>query len=396
MLVDVFVESYPKPPRGIWLDLDATDDPLHGQQEGRFFHGYYKCYCYLPLYIFCGDHLLCARLRPSNIDGAAGSVDELTRIVAQIRESWPTTRIVIRGDSGFCRDAIMSWCEDNDVDYVLGLARNARLVRVLGETMQDAQRAHEHTGQAARRFLDFTCQTRKSWSRRRRVVGKGRVSVERTEPPVCGDQLSTRRAGARRLYVATLVALTIAANAVAAVRRAVGRRLLEKPPSVAGNVQRDGRVTPVPSSRAAHQPSVSSGNDGFTNVRSTMTSLTQTRVCGCCGDVMTRIGEKTSEQVDVIPMQVYVNVHHRPTCSCSHDLPAKLLQVSDRHLSERGLLISEGTIVDATIVAASPSTKNQARSRDPEMKQTKKGNQWYFGMKAHVGTDPNGLVHTTI
>ena len=172
LLVDVFVESYPKPPREIWLDLDATDDPLHGQQEGGFFHGYYKCYCYLPLYIFCGDHLLCARLRPSNIDGAAGSVDELTRIVAQIRESWPTTRIVIRGDSGFCRDAIMSWCEDNDVDYVLGLARNARLVRVLGETMQDAQRAHEHTGQAARRFLDFTCQTRKSWTRRRRVVGK--------------------------------------------------------------------------------------------------------------------------------------------------------------------------------------------------------------------------------
>ena len=99
LLVDVFVESYPKPPREIWLDLDATDDPLHGQQEGRFFHGYYKCYCYLPLYISCGDHLLCARLRPSNIDGAAGSLDELTRIVAQIRESWPTTRIVIRGDS---------------------------------------------------------------------------------------------------------------------------------------------------------------------------------------------------------------------------------------------------------------------------------------------------------
>ena len=200
LLVDVFVESYPKPPREIWLDLDATDDPLHGQQEGGFFHGYYKCYCYLPLYIFCGDHLLCARLRPSNIDGAAGSVDELTRIVAQIRESWPTTRIVIRGDSGFCRDAIMSWCEDNDVDYVLGLARNARLVRVLGETMQDAQRAHEHTGQAARRFLDFTCQTRKSWTRRRRVVGKAEYLSKGPNPRFVVTRLSRRRAGARRLY----------------------------------------------------------------------------------------------------------------------------------------------------------------------------------------------------
>ena len=174
--------------------------PLHGQQEGGFFHGYYKCYCYLPLYIFCGDHLLCARLRPSNIDGAAGSVDELTRIVAQIRESWPTTRIVIRGDSGFCRDAIMSWCEDNDVDYVLGLARNARLVRVLGETMQDAQRAHEHTGQAARRFLDFTCQTRKSWTRRRRVVGKAEYLSKGPNPRFVVTSLSRRRAGARRLY----------------------------------------------------------------------------------------------------------------------------------------------------------------------------------------------------
>ena len=106
LLVDVFLESQRKPPREIWLDLDATDDPLHGHQEGRFFHGYYRCYCYLLLYIFCGEHLLCARLRPSNQGASAGSVEELERIVGQIRGRWPKTRIVIRGDAGFCREAI--------------------------------------------------------------------------------------------------------------------------------------------------------------------------------------------------------------------------------------------------------------------------------------------------
>src|SRR5699024_7768198 len=120
LLVDLFIESHKRPPREIWLDLDATDDPLHGHQEGRFFHGYYRCYCYLPLYIFCGEHLLCARLRSSNADGAAGSVDELERIVGQVRQHWPKTRIIIRGDSGFCRENIMTWCEAHDVDYLLG------------------------------------------------------------------------------------------------------------------------------------------------------------------------------------------------------------------------------------------------------------------------------------
>ncbi len=200
LLVDVFIESYDKPPREIWLDLDATDDPLHGQQEGRFFHGYYKCYCYLPLYIFCGEHLLCARLRSSNIDGAAGSVDELTRIVDQIRAHWPNTRIVIRGDSGFCREAIMGWCEDNDVGYVLGLARNSRLVRVLGESMQKAKQAHQHTGRAARRFLDFTYRTRKSWSRSRRVVGKAEYLHKGENPRFVVTSLPSHRASARRLY----------------------------------------------------------------------------------------------------------------------------------------------------------------------------------------------------
>lgn len=200
LMVDVFVESYSRPPREIWLDLDATDDPLHGHQEGRFFHGYYRCYCYLPLYIFCGEHLLCARLRPSNRDGAAGSVEELERIVMQIRARWPTTRIVIRGDSGFCRDAIMSWCEAHGVGYVLGLARNARLYRALGKEMAEAQAEHEESGQPARRFRDFRYRTRKSWSCERRVVGKAEYLPGKANPRFVVTNLPVSRAGAKRLY----------------------------------------------------------------------------------------------------------------------------------------------------------------------------------------------------
>ncbi|PXX99351.1 IS1380 family transposase [Halomonas sp. LBP4] len=200
LLVDVFLESYATPPREIWLDLDATDDPLHGHQEGRFFHGYYRCYCYLPLYIFCGEHLLCARLRPSNVDGAAGSVEELARIVAQIRGRWPTTRIVIRGDSGFCRDAIMSWCEAHEVGYVLGLARNQRLYRALGREMAEAHAEHEQTGRPARRFRDFRYRTRKSWSCERRVIGKAEYLPGKANPRFVVTNLPIRRAGARELY----------------------------------------------------------------------------------------------------------------------------------------------------------------------------------------------------
>jgi hypothetical protein len=200
LLVDLFLESYPKAPREIWLDLDATDDPLHGHQEGRFFHGYYRCYCYLPLYIFCGEHLLCARLRPSNHDGAAGSVEELAPIVTQIRTRWPKTRIVIRGDSGFCREAIMAWCEANDVRYVLGLARNQRLQRALGKEMEDARMAHERTGKPARRFRDLHYRTRKSWSRERRVVGKAEYLPNKANPRFVVTNLPIRRAGAKRLY----------------------------------------------------------------------------------------------------------------------------------------------------------------------------------------------------
>ncbi|MEQ8689446.1 MAG: IS1380 family transposase [Pseudomonadales bacterium] len=200
LLVDLFIESYEKPPREIWLDLDATDDPLHGHQEGRFFHGYYYHYCYLPLYIFSGEHLLCARLRSSNQDGAAGSVEELQRIINQIRASWPKTRIIIRGDSGFCRDAIMSWCEDNHVGYVLGLARNKRLHRALGREMAEAHAEHEMSGKSARRFRDFRYRTRKSWSTERRVVGKAEVLPGKANPRFVVTNLPVSRAGAKRLY----------------------------------------------------------------------------------------------------------------------------------------------------------------------------------------------------
>ena len=188
LLVGLFMESHAKAPREIWLDLDATDDPLHGDQEGRFFHGYYRCYCYLPLYIFCGGHLLCARLRPSDRDAAAGAVDELQPIVSQLRRHWPKTRIVIRGDAGFCRDAIMSWCEEHDVDYVLGLARNARLVRALGCALHEARTvhgAHRQAGAALPGLRLSHAQVVEPYAAR---SGQGGASVEGGEPALRGDQ----------------------------------------------------------------------------------------------------------------------------------------------------------------------------------------------------------------
>jgi len=172
LLVDVFLDSYRRPPKRIVLDADATDDPVHGAQEGRFFHGYYGHYCYLPLYIFCGHHLLCARLREANIDACAGTVEELQRIVAQIRKRWPKVQIVLRGDSGFCREHIMRWCEQHQVDYVLGLAKNERLIHRIEAEQAQAHAQFQASGQAARVYKDFLYQTRDSWSRRRRVIGK--------------------------------------------------------------------------------------------------------------------------------------------------------------------------------------------------------------------------------
>jgi hypothetical protein len=196
----IFLQSYRTPPEQIILDLDATDDPIHGEQLGRFFHGYYQEYCYLPLYIFCGEHLLCARLRPSNLDASTGSVKQLDRIVWRIRQAWPQVHIIIRADSGFCREAIMHWCETHGVDYLLGLAKNERLKRDLAAEMEQAQEQYRQTGQAARVFKDFVYQTRKSWSRTRRVIGKAEYLAKGENPRFVVTSLSADEVDARTLY----------------------------------------------------------------------------------------------------------------------------------------------------------------------------------------------------
>jgi Transposase DDE domain group 1 len=200
LFVTLFLESYAKAPEEIVLDLDATDDPLHGDQEGRFFHGYYDHYCYLPLYIFCGRHLLCAKLRPANIDGAAGAKEEVERIVAQIRARWPETRIILRADSGFAREGLMAWCEGNGVDYVFGLARNGRLERWLQPTLERVAEQVAVRGQAAREFLERSYRTLTSWSCARRVVGKAEVTTLGSNPRFVVTSLSVQAWDARALY----------------------------------------------------------------------------------------------------------------------------------------------------------------------------------------------------
>ncbi|MBU6406902.1 MAG: IS1380 family transposase [Alphaproteobacteria bacterium] len=200
LFVDLFMESQPQAPGQIILDLDATDDPLHGHQEGRFFHGYYDGYCYLPLYIFCGRHLLAAKLRPANIDGAAGALEEVIRITKQIRQRWPRTRILLRADSGFCRNDLMEWCENNRVDYVFGLARNARLVETISKELQQAEKKSLSSGRAERVFKDFTWSTLKSWSRERRVIAKAEWTQGEANPRFVVTSLKPRERGARPLY----------------------------------------------------------------------------------------------------------------------------------------------------------------------------------------------------
>ncbi|MBD3853426.1 MAG: IS1380 family transposase [Acidobacteria bacterium] len=198
--VDTFLDAYPKPQKRIILDFDATDDPLHGEQEGRFFHGYYGCYCYLPLYVFCDDHLLCARLRPSNIDAAKGSLEELERIVGQIRERWSDVQIIVRGDSGFARDDLMTWCEENGVDFIFGLARNNRLVKKIAKQLKRAKKRFWKTGRAARCYRDFRYRTLKSWSRTRRVVGKAEQLSKGENPRFVVSSLSKEEFTAQALY----------------------------------------------------------------------------------------------------------------------------------------------------------------------------------------------------
>lgn len=198
--VDTFLRAHREAPDRIILDFDATDDPLHGDQEGSFFNGYYDCYCYMPLYVFCGDHLLCARLRPSNIDGSLGAEAELERMVTQIREQWPDVQIILRGDSGFCRSALMDWCDENGVDYILGLSRSSRLVAKIAKQMKKAKKKFWKTQESARYYRDFKFRTLTSWSRSRRVVGKAEQLRGKENPRFVVTSLSKEECPAQELY----------------------------------------------------------------------------------------------------------------------------------------------------------------------------------------------------
>ncbi len=200
LFVGVFLDSYAEPPKEIVLDFDATDDPLHGKQEGRFFHGYYKEYCYLPLYVFCGDHLLVAKLRRADIDASAGTEEVLAWLVAMIRSRWPDVHIIVRGDSGFCRDGIMAWCEGNTVDYVLGLAKNSRLTASIADELSRAEARWRESGEPARVFKDMRYRTLKSWSRERRVVAKAEHLDGGANPRYVVTSMGAARWAAKPLY----------------------------------------------------------------------------------------------------------------------------------------------------------------------------------------------------
>lgn len=204
VLVKVFIESYQKAPDQIILDIDSTDLPLHGKQEGRFFHGYYDNYCYLPLYIFCGEQVLCARLREANHDAAFGSLAEIQRIVAQLRAVWPEVKIILRGDSGFCRNELMSWCEAHRVDFVFGMARNQRLRRIIGAEMHAATQQWKETGKPARVFREFSYQTKKTkkggWDRERRVAAKAEHIDGKENPRFVVTSLTSEEWAAQALY----------------------------------------------------------------------------------------------------------------------------------------------------------------------------------------------------
>jgi hypothetical protein len=189
-----------KKPQQIIIDVDATDDPVHGNQEGRFFHGYYNCYCYLPLYIFCEGYLLSARLRSSNIDASLDTDTELERIVAHIREQWPQVKIIVRGDSGFAREWLMAWCEDNGVEYLFGLAKNNRVKKAIGAEMQQARLQYADTGEPSRVYGELRYRTRKSWSRQRRVIGKAEYLCGGENPRFVVTSLDSHQWPAQALY----------------------------------------------------------------------------------------------------------------------------------------------------------------------------------------------------
>jgi len=200
LFVTFYLESQREAPEEVILDFDATDDPVHGEQEGRFFHGYYGHYCYLPLYVFAGDHLLAAKLRTSDRDGADGSTEVLARLVQRIRERWPETRIIVRADSGFARDALMSWCEAHGVYYVLGLAKNVRLLKKIGVELARAKELYDETGRASRVFAHFHYRTRTSWSCVRRVIAKAEHLAKGPNPRFVVTNLPEDYADARTLY----------------------------------------------------------------------------------------------------------------------------------------------------------------------------------------------------
>jgi hypothetical protein len=206
LFVDVFLEAHERAPKQIVLDLDATDDPLHGEQEGRFYHGYYDCYCYLPLYVFCGRHLLVAKLRRSAVDAADGAVEEVARVIARIRACWPRTRILVRADSGFARDDLMAWCEDNGVGFLLGLAKTSRLVAEIATELEFVAAKSGRTGRPERRFKSFMWMTRNSWSRRRRVVAKAEWTQGEANPRFVVTSLSPGDGEPQRLYEETYCA----------------------------------------------------------------------------------------------------------------------------------------------------------------------------------------------
>jgi hypothetical protein len=200
LFVSLFLKGQATPPKRIILDLDATDDPIHGDQEGRFFHGYYKCYCYLPLYIFCGRELLLAKLRPANIDASAGAREEIAFIVGQIRQSWPDVDIWLRADSGFCRDELMAWCEAHSVHYVFGLARNPRLEASIADELAEAEAKAKDSGKPERLFKELRYQTRNSWSCERRVVAKAEHLPKGKNPRFIVTSLPREAFEAQELY----------------------------------------------------------------------------------------------------------------------------------------------------------------------------------------------------
>ncbi len=271
LFVSLFLEAHRSPPKQIILDLDATDDPLHGHQEGRSFHGYYDCWCYLPLYVLCGRHLLAAKLRRSNIDASAGALEELARIVQQIRQRWPRVRILLRADSGFAREALMVWCEENRVDYVFGLARNERLVAAIEAELTAAAAESETTGKSAWRYKDFLWSTLDSWSRRRRVIAKAEWTRGEANPRFIVTSIRPSEAGAHWLY-----------EQVYCARGEMENRLYGRLPPCKRCLRRSG----IGGSAAAMYPAFSTATWPLASMRSAgrlPTIKSSSRLCGSPG-----------------------------------------------------------------------------------------------------------------